>query len=243
MIFPAIDLKAGQSVRLYQGDFTQTTLINADPVQQAQQIQAAGLAQLHLVDLDGAKSGQPENLATITAIRQAFTGTLELGGGIRRYDLAARYLKLGVDRLIIGSAALTQPALVQRLLADFGADRIVIGMDGNHGQVAINGWLEQSQTKMSTLMATMMASGAKQFVVTDVARDGTMQGPNITLLAALKAKLPQATLIASGGIRDITDIQTLQAMGIQDAIIGKALYEGTVTLAALAEVDKCSQND
>jgi len=239
MIFPAIDLKAGQSVRLYQGDFSQTTLINADPVVQAQQINTAGLQQLHLVDLDGAKSGQPENYATVAAIRQAFTGTLELGGGIRTYDLAARYLKLGVDRLIIGSAALTNPALVQQLLTEFGGDRIVIGVDGQHGQVAINGWLQQSQTKMSTLIQTMMASGAQHFIVTDVDRDGTMQGPNLSLLGQLHAQLPTANLVASGGIRNVADVQTLQAMGIRDAIIGKALYEGTVTLAELAEVDAC----
>jgi len=239
MIFPAIDLRAGQSVRLYQGDFSQATLINADPVVQAQQINAAGLQQLHLVDLDGAKSGRPENWATVAAIRAAFTGTLELGGGIRSYDLAARYLKLGVDRLVIGSAALTDPALVKRLLTTFGGERIVIGVDGQHGQVAINGWLEQSQTKMSTLIQTMMASGAKHFIVTDVARDGTMQGPNLNLLGQLHAQLPPAQLVASGGIRDVADLQTLQAMGITDAIIGKALYEGTVTLAELAEVTTC----
>jgi len=239
MIFPAIDLKAGQSVRLYQGDYNQTTLINADPVVQAQQITAAGLRQLHVVDLDGAKSGQPENIATVTAIRAAFNGILELGGGIRSYDLAQRYLKLGVDRLILGSAALTDPALVQQLLADFGGDRIVIGVDGQNGQVAINGWLEQSHTKMSQLIATMMASGAEHFIVTDVARDGTMTGPNVALLAQLQAKLPNANLVASGGIRNLNDVQTLQTMGIKDVIIGKALYEGTVTLAELAEVDGC----
>lgn len=239
MIFPAIDLKAGQSVRLYQGDYNQTTLINTDPVVQAQQITAAGLRQLHLVDLDGAKSGRPENMATVAAIRAAFNGILELGGGIRSYDLAQRYLKLGVDRLILGSAALTNPALVQQLLADFGGDRIVIGVDGQNGQVAINGWLEQSHTKMSQLIATMMASGAEHFIVTDVARDGTMTGPNVALLAQLQAKLPNANLVASGGIRNLNDVQTLQTMGIKDVIIGKALYEGTVTLTELAEVDGC----
>lgn len=239
MIFPAIDLKAGQSVRLYQGDYQQTTLINANPVSQAKQIAAAGLAQLHLVDLDGAKSGQPENDETVMAIRQAFAGTLELGGGIRSYASAAHYLKLGVNRLILGSAALTDPELVSQLLTDFGSDRIVIGVDGQNGQVAINGWLDQSQTKMSRLMATMMASGATQFIVTDVARDGTMQGPNLALLAELHAELPTAKLVASGGIRNMADLAALRQIGIRDAIIGKALYEGTVTLAALAEVDAC----
>ena len=239
MIFPAIDLRAGQSVRLYQGDFKQATLINPDPVVQAQQINAAGLQQLHMVDLDGAKSGRPENFATITAIRQAFTGTIELGGGIRTYELATRYLKLGIDRLILGSVALTDPQLVKQLLSEFGGERIVIGLDGTNGYVAINGWLEQSQTKMSTLMKTMTASDAKHFIVTDVARDGTMQGPNLALYQELQAQVPSANLIASGGVRNLTDVQVLQASGFKDVIIGKALAEGGVTLAELAGVTEC----
>ncbi|WP_048000274.1 HisA/HisF-related TIM barrel protein [Lactiplantibacillus herbarum] len=198
MIFPAIDLRAGQSVRLYQGDFEQATLINADPVAQAKQINAAGLNQLHLVDLDGAKAGQPENYATIAAIRAAFNGTLELGG-----------------------------------------DRIVIGIDGKQGYVAINGWLDQSQTKMSTLMQAMQADGAKHFIVTDVARDGTLQGPNIELYQELQAQLPAINLIASGGVRNLEDVQMLQASGFKDVIIGKALAAGNVTLAELAEVAPC----
>ncbi|MDN6967318.1 1-(5-phosphoribosyl)-5-[(5-phosphoribosylamino)methylideneamino]imidazole-4-carboxamide isomerase [Oenococcus sp. UCMA 17063] len=236
MIFPAIDLHAGRSVRLYQGDLNRATLVNPDPVAQAQQINAAGLHQLHLVDLDGAMTGQPENYPTISAIRTAFNGMLELGGGIRNYELATRYLKLGIDRLILGSTALTNPALVKRLLAEFGGDRIVIGIDGQNGYVAINGWLDQSQMKMSRLMKLMFASGAKNFIVTDVARDGTMQGPNLELYRALHVKLPIANLIASGGIRNLLDIQTLQELGLSDIIIGKALAVGTITLVDLAEV-------
>lgn len=236
MIFPAIDLRAGQSVRLYQGDFKQATLINNDPVQQAQAINAAGIHQLHVVDLDGAKDGQPENWATVAAIRQAFDGLIELGGGIRSYALAQRYFDLGIDRLILGSAALTQPALVKRLLTEFGGERVVIGIDGSNGMVAINGWLEQSKIKMSTLMTTMVASGAKHFIVTDVARDGTMRGPNVELYSQLRGEVPTANLIASGGVRDLTDVQTLQALGFKDVIIGKALAAGGVTLAELAGV-------
>ncbi|WP_281166308.1 HisA/HisF-related TIM barrel protein, partial [Liquorilactobacillus sicerae] len=144
--------------------------------------------------------------------------------------------KLGIDRLILGSTALTNPALVKRLLAEFGGDRIVIGIDGQNGYVAINGWLDQSQMKMSRLMKLMFASGAKNFIVTDVARDGTMQGPNLELYRALHVKLPIANLIASGGIRNLLDIQTLQELGLSDIIIGKALAVGTITLVDLAEV-------
>ncbi|MCT0223197.1 1-(5-phosphoribosyl)-5-[(5-phosphoribosylamino)methylideneamino]imidazole-4-carboxamide isomerase, partial [Lactiplantibacillus plantarum] len=145
----------------------------------------------------------------------------------------------GIDRLILGSVALTDPRLVKRLLSEFGGERIVIGLDGTNGYVAIKGWLEQSQTKMSTLMKTMTTSGAKHFIVTDVARDGTMQGPNLALYQELQAQVPTANLIASGGVRNLTDVQVLQASGFKDVIIGKALAEGGVTLAELAGVTEC----
>lgn len=238
-MLPAIDLHAGQSVRLYQGDFEQATLINADPVAQARQINAAGLHQLHLVDLDGAKAGQPQNLATVMAIRAAFDGLIEVGGGIRTYEQARQYLQLGIDRLILGSIALTQPALVQQLLATYGPEKIVVGIDGSDGRVAINGWLDQSQTKMSHLIAAMSRAGARHFIVTDVAKDGTLQGPSLGLYAQLKAQLPQVNLIASGGVRDLADVQALQALGLPDVIVGKALAAKTISLTELAGVDAC----
>ncbi|CAM3089566.1 1-(5-phosphoribosyl)-5-[(5-phosphoribosylamino)methylideneamino]imidazole-4-carboxamide isomerase [Lactiplantibacillus plajomi] len=236
MIFPAIDLKAGQSVRLYQGDFDQATLINNDPVEQAKAVNAAGLHQLHVVDLDGAKAGQPENFATVAAIRAAFDGTVEIGGGIRSRELAELYLKLGIDRIILGSVALSDPTLVKQLLATYGGERIVIGIDGQNGLVVTDGWLKQSQVKMSQLMTEMLAAGARHFIVTDVARDGTLQGPNVGLYSTLLAQCPQANLVAGGGVRTLADVQTLQAIGCQDVIIGKALAAGTVTLEELAGV-------
>lgn len=239
MIFPAIDLKNGQSVRLFQGDYQAVTTINADPIQQAKQIKTSGVKQLHLVDLDGAKSGRPENLAIIRQIRQVFTGFLELGGGIRTYQIAQQYLKLGIDRIVIGSAALKNPQLVKQLLDDFGASKIAIGIDGKDGQVATEGWLEQSKIKMSSLIAKMNEFGAKNFIVTDVSRDGTMQGPNLNLLGDLKEAIPQVNLIASGGIRNIEDLKALKRMGIDQSIIGKAIFEKTISLAQILEVEKC----
>ncbi|ATO47546.1 1-(5-phosphoribosyl)-5-[(5-phosphoribosylamino)methylideneamino]imidazole-4-carboxamide isomerase [Companilactobacillus farciminis] len=239
MIFPAIDLKNGQSVRLFQGDYQVVTMINANPIQQAKQIEISGVKQLHLVDLDGAKSGQPENLAIIRQIRQVFTGFLELGGGIRTYQIAQQYLKLGIDRIVIGSAALKNPQLVKQLIDDFGASKIAIGIDGKNGQVATEGWLEQSKVKMSSLIAKMNEFGAKNFIVTDVSRDGTMQGPNLNLLGDLKEEIPQVNLIASGGIRNIEDLKALKRMGIDQSIIGKAIFEKTISLAQILEVEKC----
>lgn len=239
MIFPAIDLKNGQSVRLYQGDYQAVTTINEEPIQQALEINKAGIKQLHLVDLDGAKSGQPENLPMIKQIRQNFRGFLELGGGIRTYQIAQQYLNLGIDRIVIGSAALKNPQLVKQLLDDFGSQKIAIGIDGKNGQVATEGWLEQSDVKMSSLISKMNEFGAENFIVTDVSRDGAMQGPNLDLLTNLREAIPQVNLIASGGIRNVEDLKALQKMGIEESIIGKALFEKTISLSQILEVEEC----
>jgi len=239
MIFPAIDLYKGQSVRLFKGDYKEVTLINKDPVAQAKEIFQT-VKQLHLVDLNGAKSGVPENLEIIKQIRQNFGGFLELGGGIRDYNTAKEYLDMGIDRIIIGSAAIEDPKLVKKLLNEYGGDRIVIGIDGKDGKVAVNGWLDQSQIKMSDLISEMVNFGAKSFIVTDVNRDGTMTGPNLDLLMSLTQKLPQINVVASGGVRDLRDLHQLKALGIRDVIIGKALYENTITLEQIAEVENVS---
>src|SRR5699024_3540318 len=149
------------------------------------------------------------------------------------------YLKLGIDRIVIGSAALKNPQLVKQLIDDFGASKIAIGIDGKNGQVATEGWLEQSKVKMSSLIAKMNEFGAKNFIVTDVSRDGTMQGPNLNLLGDLKEEIPQVNLIASGGIRNIEDLKALKRMGIDQSIIGKAIFEKTISLAQILEVEKC----
>ncbi|WP_283584096.1 1-(5-phosphoribosyl)-5-[(5-phosphoribosylamino)methylideneamino]imidazole-4-carboxamide isomerase [Limosilactobacillus difficilis] len=237
MIWPAIDLQNGNSVRLYQGQFNQETLVSPTPVQQARQLNTAGVNRLHLIDLDGAKDGSPQNLTTIKAIRQAFSGQIEVGGGIRSHATIETYLRSGIDRVILGSAAIDNPQFTKQVLQEFGTDQIVIGVDGREGQVATAGWLTQSTVPMSRLIAEMVPAGAKNFIVTDVARDGTMQGPNIELLQSLQQEFPQANIIASGGIRNMADIQQLQAAGIKDMVVGKSLYEGTLTLAEIAEVN------
>lgn len=238
MIFPAIDLRNGQSVRLYQGDYNQETVINSDPITQAQQIQATGLTHLHLVDLDGAKSGRPINLDIITALRQNTTLFIELGGGIRSLAQIQQYLSLGINRVIIGSAALTHPELVTEAVARFGAESIAVGVDGRQEQVATDGWLTASSTTFSEIIQAMQAVGVMNFNVTDIERDGTLGGPNIALLSRLQQKFPETNIIASGGISTIKDIEDLQTAGIKDIIVGRALYDGNVTLPALKEVMK-----
>lgn len=238
MIIPAIDMQNGKSVRLYQGDFAAETLINESPLQQAHQYQAAGIRVIHLVDLDGAKVGHPVNQAIVETITHQFSGQVEIGGGIRMAKDVQSYFELGIDRVILGSIALKDPDLTKNLLAQYGGEKIVIGVDGQNGQVATEGWLDQSQVAMGDLIGQMVAAGAKHFIVTDVSRDGAMQGPNVNLLADLQARFPRANIIASGGIRDLNDIKELQKQGIHDSVVGRSIYEGTISLAEIAEVNR-----
>ncbi|MDU7795656.1 MAG: 1-(5-phosphoribosyl)-5-[(5-phosphoribosylamino)methylideneamino] imidazole-4-carboxamide isomerase [Veillonella parvula] len=230
MIFPAIDLQDGRSVRLYKGDFAQETVINPDPVAQAKQYEAAKVGALHLVDF--------VNVDIVKAVRAAFTGILEIGGGIRDKEAVDLYLSLGVDRVILGSVALKNPELTKQVIAEYGAERIVIGVDGKNGKVAAEGWLDQSDVPMPDLIGAMVEGGAKYFIVTDVDRDGTMQGANEELLGNLQKEFPIARIVASGGVRNLGDIKSLEQKGVMDSIVGKALYEGTITLEEIAEYNQ-----
>ncbi|CAH1850625.1 1-(5-phosphoribosyl)-5-[(5-phosphoribosylamino)methylideneamino]imidazole-4-carboxamide isomerase [Convivina intestini] len=237
MIFPAIDLKNGQSVRLYQGDYQQETIINPDPLAQVAQIQAAGLSHLHLVDLDGAKAGRPINLAIIKKIRVASPLFIELGGGIRTLSQVAQYLDLGINRVILGSIALTKPKLVAQCLQEYGPEKIVIGVDGRKGRVATDGWLEKSNQSFSQVVKAMQVLGVKHFIVTDISRDGTLTGPNLSFLQALQQEFPTSNIIASGGVANRQDLINLKNIGIQDVIVGRALYDGQLHLTDLKEVE------
>ncbi|MTV81685.1 1-(5-phosphoribosyl)-5-[(5-phosphoribosylamino)methylideneamino]imidazole-4-carboxamide isomerase [Secundilactobacillus folii] len=235
-IIPAIDLKDQQSVRLYQGDFQQTTLISADPVAQAEAIEAAGLKRMHLVDLDGAKSGRPVNRKLIQQICAATNLKVEVGGGIRTLAQINSYLTSGVNRVILGSVALTDPKLVQAAIKQFGNDQIVVGIDGKEGKVAIAGWLKESNVDMQTLMASMVAIGVVNFIVTDISKDGTLSGPNIQLLSDLQAAFPETEVIASGGVTTVADLKGLANAGLKAAIVGRAMATGDLPLRTLAEV-------
>lgn len=236
MILPAIDLLDGQSVRLLKGNYNAVTVVNLDPIAQAKKINESGLEALHVVDLDGAKSGLAANLKTIIAIRQNFTGFIEVGGGIRTMAQIEQYQNLGVDRVILGSIALKNPTLVQQAVQKYGG-LIAVGVDGKNGKVATEGWLEQSDVNFETLLSAMTNIGVKHFIVTDVARDGTLQGPNVALLAELQKSFAAANIIASGGIAQISDLEALHQVGIQDIIVGKALASGNISLKQLAELE------
>ncbi|ANY11974.1 1-(5-phosphoribosyl)-5-[(5-phosphoribosylamino)methylideneamino]imidazole-4-carboxamide isomerase [Leuconostoc lactis] len=233
MILPAIDLLNGQSVRLRQGDYQQVTPIHADPVRQAQAVNTAGIHALHVVDLEGARTGRVVNLAVIQKIRTVFEGFMAVGGGIRTLAQITQYAEMGVNRIILGSIALKSPELVKAAVGRFG-DVIAVSIDGKNNVVATEGWLEDTNVSFDALMAEMLAIGVKQFIVTDVARDGMLTGPNIPLLMRLQQQFPEATIIASGGIAELSDVLALQQAGITDVIIGKALAVGQITLAQLA---------
>ncbi|CUW07204.1 Phosphoribosylformimino-5-aminoimidazole carboxamide ribotide isomerase [Leuconostoc inhae] len=237
MILPAIDLLGGQSVRLLQGNYNAVTVVDSDPIAQAKKIDKAGLHALHVVDLDGAKSGLAANFKTILSIRQNFTGFLEVGGGIRTLDQIEQYYNAGINRVILGSVALKNPTLVRQAVEKYG-ELIAVGIDGKDGKIATEGWLEQSNISFETLLSAMIAIGVKHFIVTDVIRDGMLQGPNIDLLVKLQQHFVTANIIASGGIAQMSDLVALNQAGIQDIIVGKALASGSISLTQLAELEE-----
>lgn len=237
IILPAIDIKDGQCVRLYQGDYAQLTTYSADPVEVAQRWQAAGASWLHLVDLDGAKQGQPVNAALIERIRGATTLRIEVGGGLRSLEHIEQVLKTGVERVILGTVAITHPELLRAGLERWG-ERIVVGIDARDGRVATAGWRETSQVRAIDLARELTAAGVRRFIYTDIARDGALQGPNLAALAEMQRATTSA-LIASGGVSSLADLQALAKLGVEGTIVGKALYTGAIDLAtAIQEIER-----
>ncbi len=233
VIYPAIDLYEGKAVRLYKGDYAQMTVYNENPAAVALDFRRCGADHIHLVDLAGAKSGKPENLDTIAAIMAAFGGFVEVGGGIRDMDTVDKYISIGVNRVILGTAAVKDPAFLKEALRKYG-EKIAVGVDIKDGCVAIKGWTEKSDLTADDFMAQMTALGVATVICTDISRDGAMQGTNRELYKELSSKYPIA-LIASGGVSDMEDIRALNAMGIHGAIVGKAYYIGAIDLKSAVE--------
>ena len=235
IIYPAIDLKEGRCVRLYQGDFAQETVVNPDPVKQAIAFENAGAKALHIVDLDGALSGDLTNLKVIQAILSAITIPIQVGGGIRSMAQVARYLDAGVSRVIIGSKAVEDPAFVAEAVQQYG-DQIAVGIDAKDGLVATRGWLAVSDQNYLTVADQMAQLGVKTIIFTDIAKDGTLMGPNLEQLQAIAAKVPDLQIIASGGISSREDLEAVKALGVYGVISGKALYNGNITMTDVVEV-------
>lgn len=229
-IIPAIDLKDGHCVRLYQGDFAQATVYSEDPVAVARRWEALGAPRLHVVDLDGARNGRPTNTDAVIAIVQAVGIPVQLGGGLRREEDISAVLALGVDRVILGTAAVEQSDLVARLVARF-AERIIVGVDARDGRVATAGWTSLAPVLATDLVARMGDLGVRRVIYTDISRDGTLTEPNFAALAELQS-LNGPAIIASGGITSIEHLRRLAGLKVEGAIVGKALYSGALDLAA-----------
>jgi phosphoribosylformimino-5-aminoimidazole carboxamide ribotide isomerase len=237
IILPAIDLKDGRCVRLYQGDYSKVTTYSDDPVEVALRWQEAGASWLHIVDLDGAVQGKPVNAELIGRIRAATKLHIEVGGGVRSREYIAQLLELGIDRVILGTAVLTDPALLQDALKQWG-ERIIVGLDARNGLVAISGWHETSRIQATRLATELAEQGVQRFIYTDIARDGILSGPNLSALAEMQAA-SKSKLIAAGGVSSLADLRAIEALGVEGAIIGKAIYTGDVDLAAaLREIER-----
>ncbi len=237
ILYPAIDLKDGQAVRLLRGEMETATVFNDDPADQARAFETAGFAWLHLVDLNGAFEGRPVNRAAVEAILAAVAIPAQLGGGIRDMATLSAWLEAGVARVILGTAAVKNPELVRAACREFPG-QVVLGIDARGGRVAVEGWAEVSEIETLDLARRFEDAGAAAIVYTDISRDGALQGVNVEATAAL-ARATKLPVIASGGVADLADIAALMAAasdGIQGAIIGRALYDGRIDAAAALDL-------
>jgi len=223
----------GQCVRLSEGDFARQTIYDADPVAVAQRFADAGVRRLHLVDLDGARAGRPVNLAVLEAIANCTALDIDAGGGIQTDEALAQVMSAGARHATAGSLAVRQPAMVQAWLACHGADTIFLGADFKGAHILINAWAEQSQLTLTDFLTDYLAAGATTFICTDVSKDGLLQGPALATYRSLVQQFPAARFIASGGVTTIADLDALAEAGLDGAIIGKAIYEGTIALSDL----------
>ncbi len=235
-LFPAIDLYGGKAVRLLKGDYAQMTVYSNDPAMIARDFAAKGAQYMHIVDLEGAKSGDTPNLETILSLKAASGLFCEVGGGIRSMEVIDRYLSAGIDRVILGTAAVTEEGFVARAVAAYG-DRIAVGADVKDGYIAVKGWTETSSLSLEAFCRQMQDVGVKTVICTDISRDGAMMGTNRALYRELSLQFDM-DFIASGGVSSMEDIRALRDMELYGAIIGKAYYTGDIDLALALEVAK-----
>ncbi len=235
-IFPAIDLYDGKAVRLYKGDYAQMTVYSENPTEIAKDFEACGAKCIHLVDLEGAKDGTTPNLHIVKDIAQNTSLFTEIGGGIRSMETVDAYLGCGVDRVILGTAAVRDPDFLKEAIEKYG-DKIAVGVDIKDGFVAIKGWTEKSEFECSDFCEMMQNIGVKTIICTDISKDGAMQGTNRELYRVLSERF-SIDITASGGVSSIDDIKALKRLGLYGAIIGKAYYIGAIDLKEALEVAK-----
>ena len=231
VILPAIDIKDGNVVRLYKGDYATVEKVADNFLDTAVSFENAGAEWIHMVDLDGAKEGRPVNTKIYTEVAEKTNLKVELGGGIRNLETIDEYLKMGISRVILGSAALKNPQLVKDAVEKFGSEKIVVGIDAKNGMVATEGWLETSNVNYIDLANKMISYGVKYFIFTDISKDGTLSGVNADQLNALYDGTDgKCNIIASGGVHTIDDILICKKMGLYGTICGKSIYTGSLDL-------------
>lgn len=235
-LFPAIDLYEGKAVRLLKGDYQQMTVYSDHPEEIAKAFAAAGAKFIHIVDLEGAKSGETPNLQTVLNIKKAGALFCEIGGGVRSMQVVDRYIQAGLDRVILGTAAVSDPDFVKAAIDKYG-DKIAVGVDIKDGKVAIKGWTEKSELDAFDFCQSMQDLGVSTLICTDISKDGAMKGTNRALYKQLSERF-SLQIVASGGVSTIEDIQHLAAMDLYGAIIGKAYYIGAIDLQQAIEVAK-----
>ena len=235
-IFPAIDLKDNKVVRLYQGDYDKVTVYGEDVLSVAKSFAAAGAEYLHMVDLDGAKSGKPAAFDIVKSVVDGTSLRVEIGGGIRDAETVEKYLAAGAWRVILGSAAIDSPAFCAEMIKKYGK-RVAVGVDARDGMVCIHGWTDKSEVSVDDIFARLQSLGVDCIICSDISKDGAMQGTSLSLYERLGSSY-EMDIVASGGVCSIEDIVSLKKMGISGAILGKALYTGAIDLAAAIEVAK-----
>ncbi|MBD47873.1 MAG: 1-(5-phosphoribosyl)-5-[(5-phosphoribosylamino)methylideneamino]imidazole-4-carboxamide isomerase [Dehalococcoidia bacterium] len=228
-IIPAIDIKNGLCVRLYQGDFNRQTVFSDDPIDVALRWENAGARRIHIVDLDGSRTGLQINLDIIKSIKSSINVPLQVGGGIRDLKTAQILLSFGIDRVVIGTAAIENPDMVQHLCNIWGSQRIVVALDAKGEQIAIKGWIKETSVSVSTLATHMASIGVHRFLYTDILRDGTMTSPNFEGIQKLISDTSKQ-ILASGGVSSLDDVEKLANIGAEGVILGSALYKGNICL-------------
>ena len=233
-VIPAIDIIDGRCVRLSKGDYA-SEKVYGEPLEMAKAFAGAGASRIHLVDLDGAKASSPANLRTLEKIAAEGSLKIEWGGGIKSPEALGQVFDAGANYAIVGSIAATSPELFNEWLKDFGPDRIILGADIKNGKIAVKGWLEESSTGICELIDGFLPYGLKQVICTDISRDGMLCGPALALYRELAARYPSLRFTVSGGISCAADIREVEAAGLPAVIVGKAYYEGRITLAELKQ--------
>ena len=229
-IVPAIDMIEGRCVRLSQGDFNKSKEYDASPLEMAKRYEDVGVRRLHLVDLDGARAGIPQNLRNLEQIASATSLDVEWGGGVRSRESIASVLNAGAAGVICGSLALQEPRLFSAFLKEYGEERIILGTDISGGKIATKGWLEVSSSTIEEVIELFLKDGLKRVICTDISKDGMLQGPAVELYSALMERFPTMHLTASGGVGSMADLENLEAAGVPAAIVGKAIFEERITL-------------